>query len=279
MSNSSWKVFARKFKSCLDCITVFTLAAAEEHVSVLEETGPAGKEELSHRKHNPFLDNLSKAAPTAQGTAANFLVSVQLIFLKKTHFLPFHRHLRWLPLSVTHSSLLSSNIKPDWVVQRILVLDVILIAIPYSLTLSYICQRPSYSTGQTDLAGFNQNASNDYRGRSIGSNLLGQRICSWRKFSFHSSQNIKALWLSSRESFQPPVGGFQGGFAKDAVEAAVIKEQSVSSHLCRAFRAWRAEFAVLPLSCFHSKERNAMKRSAIKHSPLFNPTPFLPVLE
>lgn len=32
------------------------------------------------------------------------------------------------------------------------------------------------------------------------------------------------LWLASRESFQPPVGGFQGGSAKEDIEAAVIKE-------------------------------------------------------
>lgn len=38
MSNTSWKAFAWKFKYCLDCITIFTLAAAEEHVSILEET-------------------------------------------------------------------------------------------------------------------------------------------------------------------------------------------------------------------------------------------------
>lgn len=38
MSNSSWRIFAWKFKYCLDYIIIFTLAAGEEHASMLEKT-------------------------------------------------------------------------------------------------------------------------------------------------------------------------------------------------------------------------------------------------
>lgn len=46
----------------------------------------------------------------------------------------------------------------------------------------------------------------------------------WRKFKFRSSQNMKAIWLFIGDRSQSPVEGFQGGTAKEATEAAVIKE-------------------------------------------------------
>jgi len=45
-----------------------------------------------------------------------------------------------------------------------------------------------------------------------------------RKFNFHSSQNMKAIWQLIGESLQSLVEAFQGGTAKEAIETAVIKE-------------------------------------------------------
>lgn len=49
-----------------------------------------------------------------------------------------------------------------------------------------------------------------------------------------------------------------------------------------SFQSADPELAVLPSSFFNSKERNVMKHSAIKHIPLFsphfNPTPFPPAI-